>query len=106
MSQADERRRGWPPLWMGVVASVAVGGSLLALGVGGSAPAPAAWGCLNLVAALGVYLRTTWGFLLQALLGMTLCAIAGSSRPSASSCSCPSAGRSTTRCSGPGSQVY
>ena len=77
MSQTHERQRGWPPLWVGIVASGAVGGSLLALGVRGSAPALAGWGCLNLVAALGVYLRTTWGFLLQALLGITLCAITG-----------------------------
>ena len=64
-------------MWMGIVASVAVGGSLLALGVWGNGPALAAWGCLNLVAALGVSLRTTWGLLLEALLGIVLCAITG-----------------------------
>jgi hypothetical protein len=41
------------------------------------APALAGWGCLNLVAALGVSLRTTWGFLLMAMLGVVLCAITG-----------------------------
>lgn len=77
MGQSHESRRGWPPSWIGIVASVAVGGSLLALGVWGSAPALAAWGCLNLVAAIGVSLRATWGFLLEALLGVVLCALTG-----------------------------
>jgi hypothetical protein len=77
MRQEDESRRGWPRSWIGIVASVAVGGSLLALGVWANAPALAAWGCLNLVAALGVSLRTTWGLLLEALLGIVLCAITG-----------------------------
>jgi hypothetical protein len=77
MSQTHESRRAKPPLWTGIVASVAVGGTLLALGAWGSAPALAAWGCLNLVAALGVSLRTRWGFLLEALLGVVLCSITG-----------------------------
>jgi hypothetical protein len=77
MSQAHESRRGWPPLWTGIVVSAAFGGSLLVLGAGWSAPALAGWGCLNLVAALGVSLRTRWGFLLAALLGVVLCAITG-----------------------------
>jgi hypothetical protein len=77
MSQTHESHRGWPLLWIGIVVSVALGGSLLALGVGWSAPTLAGWGCLNLVAALGVSLRTRWGFLLEALLGVVLCAITG-----------------------------
>jgi hypothetical protein len=65
-------------LWIGVVASVAVGASLLAIGVGWvGGPALAVWGCLNLVAALGVSLRVGWAFLLEALLGVVLCAATG-----------------------------
>jgi len=65
-------------LWMGVIASVAVGASLLALSQAqGVGSALAAWGCLNLVAALGVSLRTTWGFVLEALLGVAICALTG-----------------------------
>lgn len=74
MSQSGESRRG-SILWIGIVASVAVGGSLLALGVGWSAPALAAGGCVSLLAALGVWLRATWGFLLEALVGVVLCAL-------------------------------
>jgi hypothetical protein len=77
MRQTHESHRGWRPLWLGIVVSLALGGCLLALGVGWSAPALAGWGCLNLVAALGVFLRTRWGFLLMALLGVVLCAITG-----------------------------
>jgi hypothetical protein len=78
MSQTRESRRGWPPLWIGIVASVAVGASLLAIGVGWpGGPALAVWGCLNLVAALGVSLRVRWAFLLEALLGAVLCAETG-----------------------------
>lgn len=76
MGQTHETRRGRPPLWAGIVASAAVGASLLAIGVGWSGGLPlAAWGCLNLAAALGVYLRVGWAFLLEALLGVVLCAV-------------------------------
>ena len=79
MSQTHESRSGWPPLWIGIVASVAVGASLLIIGVGWSGgPALAVWGCLNLVAALGVSLRVRWAFLLEALLGVVLCSLTGS----------------------------
>jgi hypothetical protein len=78
MSQTYESRRGWPPLWIGIVASVAVGASLLAMGAGWSGgPALAVWGCLNLAAALGVSLRVGWAFVLEALLGVVLCAVTG-----------------------------
>lgn len=78
MSQTHESRSGWPPLWIGIVAPVAVGASLLVIGVGWSGgPALAVWGCLNLVAALGVSLRVRWAFLLEALLGVVLCALTG-----------------------------
>lgn len=78
MSERQERRSGWPPLLTGVVASVAVGASLLAIGVGWpGGSALAVWGCLSLVAALGVSLRVRWAFLLEALLGVVLCALTG-----------------------------
>ncbi len=103
MSPKPEIRRGWLPLWIGVVASVAVGVGLLALAVGWGAPALAAWGCLNFFAALGVYLRSMWGFLLEALLGVVLIAITGFVTLFSGLLGVTSAGRSTARCSGPGS---
>ncbi len=78
MNQTHESRSGWPPLWIGIVASAAVGASLLVIGKGWSGgPALAVWGCLNLVAALGVSLRVRWAFLLEALLGVVLCVVTG-----------------------------
>jgi hypothetical protein len=77
MSQTHEVRSGWPPLWIGIVASIAVGVSLLVIGLGWSGTPFAVWGCLNLVAALGVSLRVGWAFLLEALLGVVLCAVTG-----------------------------
>ncbi len=72
----ESHRRG-PPFWIGIVVPAVLGGCLLALGIAWSAPAIAGWGCLNLVAALGIFLRATWGFLLAGLLGVVLCAITG-----------------------------
>jgi hypothetical protein len=77
MSQTHESRSGRPPLWIGIVASVAVGASLIVISVGWGGPALAVWGCLNLAAALGVSLRVTLAFLLEALLGVLLCAVTG-----------------------------
>lgn len=77
MSQTHESLSGRPPLWIGIVASVAVGASLIVISVGWGGPVLAVWGCLNLVAALGVSLRARWGFLLEALLGVVLCALTG-----------------------------
>ena len=66
-----------PRFWIGIVVPAVLGGCLLALGTAWSAPAIAGWGLLNLVAALGIFLRATWGFLLAGLLGVVLCGITG-----------------------------
>jgi hypothetical protein len=78
MIEMHQPHHVWPRQWVGIVACAAVGASLLVIAVGWSGGlALAVWGCLNLAAALGVYRRATWAFLLEALLGVVLTVVIG-----------------------------